>query len=224
MFVQVMFVAPARTREHALGLAAKAKALNVRPGVVARWARFLVASGQSRLFPELHHAEQPLQLNTAMLEWCDGQPRGAAIVPEQVTRCALHANNMEQARIILHVLNRGREGYANTRHGHADAPGAVDDSGALQAWDLEDDQGAAQHGEEHGMVRCGEGWRGGAQVRDVATRFPAADMHTTPTQWCITPPHVQAQQALMMTTGMCLMATPIGVISCKCSTEQHLSA
>jgi hypothetical protein len=142
---QVLFVAPANSREEALKLASQAKALNVRPSVLARWARFLVASGQSRLHPELHGEQQPQldgeqqpQLNSAMLEWCDRHAEGAAVVPEQITRSALHANNAEQARIILHMFNRGREGYANTRSGHADDPEGEAEP-ALAAWELPHD-------------------------------------------------------------------------------------
>ena len=103
-------------------------------------ARFLVANGQSRLFPELHAIGQ-LRLNDAMLLWCDRHAADAAVMPPELTRSAVHANNNEQARIILHMFNRGREGYANTRAGHADDTG-TDTAAALQAWELPGDPNA----------------------------------------------------------------------------------
>ena len=140
-----MFVAPARSREEALQLAAHAKALNVRPHVLARWARFLVRSGQSKLFPELHGANA-LQPNDAMLEWCDRQPAGAVLVPPAALQGAVHTTNLEQARLVLHMFNRGREGYASTRAGHADDPDGADPDAALAAWDLPPDGAAGAAG------------------------------------------------------------------------------
>ena len=147
--MQVMFVAPARSREQALQLAAKAKALTVRPHVLARWARFLVEQGQSNLFPELHGEQQsvpqppaavPPGLNQGMLEWCDRHPAGAAVVPPQALQGAVHTNSNEQARIVLHMFNRGREGYASTRAGHADDPNAGDATAPLADWELPEDE------------------------------------------------------------------------------------
>ena len=152
-----MFVAPAQSREQALQLAANAKALSVRPHVLGRWARFLVQHGQSKLFPELHGDQQcdapQVELNQGMLEWCDQQPAGAVVVPPQVMTGAVHTNSNEQARIILHMFNRGREGYANTRTGHADDPHDGDTSAALAAWELRDDD---KPSEQQGGRRTGE--------------------------------------------------------------------
>ena len=138
-----MFVAPARDRQHALQLAASAKALSVRPHVLARWARFLVEHGQSNLFPELHGQQQResplLKLNDAMLEWCDAHGPEAVVVPPQAVQGAVHTNSNRQARIILDMFNRGREGYASTRFGHADDPNAGDHAAALAAFELPPD-------------------------------------------------------------------------------------
>jgi hypothetical protein len=92
--------------------------------------------------PQADDEQQP-QLNHAMLEWCDRHAEGVAVLPEQITRSALHANNAEQARIILHMFNRGREGYANTRSGHADDPEGEAEP-ALPAWELPHDRQAGE--------------------------------------------------------------------------------
>ena len=143
----MLFVAPAKDRPHALQLAASAKALSVRPLVLARWARFLVAHGQSKLFPELHGeqaGEVPaLRLNDAMLEWCEGHAATDVVVPAEATQGALHTNNLAQAKIILDMFTSGREGYASTRFGHADDPNGGDPTAALAAWagmPLEDEE------------------------------------------------------------------------------------
>ena len=141
--LQVMFVAPAKTKEEALALAAKAKALRVRPHVLARWARFLVTYGQSNLHPEYKTG-----LNDAMLEWCDKQPPDAVVVPPAVLRADVHCSTNEQAKIILHTWQRNREGYAKTRSGHADDPDGEDPEAALLAWELDEDgdEGAQDDG------------------------------------------------------------------------------
>ena len=164
--MQVLFVSPACDRQEALQLAQHAKALSVRPHVLARWARFLVANGQSKLFPELHGGEQQhgggadrVQLSTGMLDWCDRHAPDAVVVPPEALLNAAHTNSNAQARACMNVFNRGREGYASTRAGHADDPDGGDASETLAAWELPEDN------EEDGQAA---GERAGGTLQQVA--------------------------------------------------------
>jgi hypothetical protein len=139
---QVMFCAPATSRQQALELAKNAPALRVRPRVVARWARFMTGTHAGQLRARALGIPQR-QPNPAMLAFLDAQ-REDFIVPMEITRCAMHTTNVEQARILLDMFERERSGYAATRSGHADAPQQPGQHEDLVEWALPDnnDEGA----------------------------------------------------------------------------------
>lgn len=180
--VQVMFVAPAATREEALELAQRAPALRVRPRVIERWVRFLTGTDQGQRWAEVRGGA-PAVINQDMMRFLNSQ-RDDFVLPEPVLRRALHATNADQARLLLDAFNRDRAGYAATRSGHADDPAQQDDGDDVAEWALPDDvgRGEIQRPSLH-LATIVESpndlcWDGRETMRDALSRILAVDIDT----------------------------------------------
>ena len=113
---QVIFVAPAETREDLVRLADSSPALRVRGRVVAWWVQHLVKVYKDN--PHLLGNHPPPTIDRSRLELVsklDG-------VPPQLLQSSVHAGSEAQAVSLLRAFTRGRDGYANTRTGREEDP------------------------------------------------------------------------------------------------------
>ena len=121
--IQVMFVAPAATPEDLRRLAAQTRCLTVRPRVIALWAEYLAPR---------HRVQLDAGFMGVLRDMADH-------VPDVLVDTALHAQDEAEAEELAETFERGRAGYARTRHGNeevaaaaaaaADAPGGAEDEG-----------------------------------------------------------------------------------------------